>query len=105
MEELINSIMQAEQSVDESVKASIQQAKDIILQANLDAEALIKDAEKQARAKYKDYVNKANYTAERQTEETLKDCYKDAEQLDKIAKKNQDEAIALIIKELLEQNV
>lgn len=105
MEELINSIMQAEQSVDESIKASIQQAKDIILQANLDAEAEIKEGEKLARAKYKDYINNANYTAERQTEETLKDCHESAEKLVEIAKKNQDKAIALIIKELLEQNV
>lgn len=103
IEEVINSIIQAEDEADKIVKDAGLQAKQSVADANVQAEKVIELAKQQAKESQKQCIAKAQKKADDDYDKAVLENNKKIENIALTAKKNTDKAIEVIIGRIKEK--
>ena len=97
VEEVINNIIEAEQKADNIIKESQVRSKEIVAKAKEDAINIVEEGKKSVQLSIAQKNNAAFAKASTDAKQAIDDCELQAQELEKVAQKNEKKAIDYII--------
>ena len=100
IEEMIDSILQAEDKAQEIVKASVNESNDIVNEAKVKASAMVLNAKDEQYAKEQEAIQAGEKKGQEERLAQLEEAQKQAEAMTATLEKNKKKVLTSIIKEL-----
>lgn len=97
VEEIINNIIQAEEQAENIVKDSQNKAREMVAQAKDISIAMLEDETKRVDSEIQAMVNDARAKADREAQDVIANCEKEAQAMEDKAKANEGAALDFII--------
>ena len=100
IEEMIDSILQAEDKAQEIVKASVNESNDIVNEAKVKASAMVANAKEEQYAKEQAAIEAGEKKGQEERQAQLEEAQKQAEAMTSTLERNKKKVLTSIIKEL-----